>query len=208
MPKLYKSIKVEQGLKIGLREPSGSEWFADMTIDRDRRTCRKIKLGFDPTDKENVIEAQKKAKALYRSFKKEIESEGKLEIKGWQTHTFTLSLVLLWFTGLIWIVLELLNSATAQKPYLLTLHGLLIVPLLIGLGGLWVAHIPDGWKPKKKKLSGISLIFSLSFLILSGLMLYYLRPLYLKDFTGLSHSILGLILVPLVFWHYSKRKLN
>ena len=74
MPKLYKSIKVEQGLKIGLREPSGSEWFADMTIDRDRRTCRKIKLRFDPTDKENVIEAQKKAKALYRSFKKEIES--------------------------------------------------------------------------------------------------------------------------------------
>ena len=85
MPKLYKSIKVEQGLKIGLREPSGSEWFADMTIDRDRRTCRKIKLRFDPTDKENVIEAQKKAKALYRSFKKEIESKGKLEIKGTST---------------------------------------------------------------------------------------------------------------------------
>ena len=56
MPKLYKSIKVEQGLKIGLREPSGSEWFADMTIDRDRRTCRKIKLGFDPTDKQLYID--------------------------------------------------------------------------------------------------------------------------------------------------------
>ena len=54
MPKLYKSIKVEQGLKIGLRESSGSEWFADMTIDRDRRTCRKIKLRFDPTDKEKA----------------------------------------------------------------------------------------------------------------------------------------------------------
>ena len=60
------------------------------------------------------------------------------------------------------------------RPYLLTLHGLLIVPLFIGLGGLWAAHVPNGWKPEKKKLSGISLIIFLTFLSTSGLLLYYL----------------------------------
>ena len=207
MPKLYKSIKIDQGLKIGLREPSGSEWFADMTIDRNRRTCRKIGLDYKPLDKNNVLQAQRKAKKLYISFKE--ESKGKLNIKGWQLNTFTVSLILLWCTGLIWISFELMGSpGVSIRPYLLTLHGLLIVPLFIGLGGLWAAHVPKGWKPEKKKLSGISLIIFLTFLSTSGLLLYYLGPIYFKDLTGLFHSILGLILVPLVFRHYNKRRIS
>ena len=67
MPKLYKSIKIDQGLKIGLREPSGSEWFADMTIDRNRRTCRKVGLDYNPSDKNNIAQAQRKAKTAQKS---------------------------------------------------------------------------------------------------------------------------------------------
>ena len=207
MPKLYNSTKVEQGLRIGLREPSGSEWFADMTVDRNKRTCRKIGLEYDPSSKVNRGLAEKKAKSLYKAFKE--ESKKKLDINGWKINTFTFSLVLLWLTGLVWISLQLMGSPEAFiRPYLLTLHGLLIAPLFIGLGGLWAAHMPKGWKPEKKKLSGLSLIFFLCFLSVSGLLLYYLGPIYLKDLTSMFHTILGLILVPLVFWHYSKRKLS
>ena len=207
MPKLYNSTKVEQGLRIGLREPSGSEWFADMTVDRNKRTCRKIGLEYDPSNDTNKELAIKKAKSLYATFKE--ESKNKLDINGWQINTFTFSLVLLWLTGLVWISLQLIGSPEVFiRSYLLTFHGLLIAPLFIGLGGLWAAHMPKGWKPEKKKLSGISLIFFLCFLSISGLLLYYLGPIYLKDLTGLFHSIVGLVLVPLVFWHYSKRKLS
>ena len=207
MPKLYKSIKVERGLRIGLREPSGSEWFADMTADKNKRTCRKIGLEYDPSSKVNKGLAEKKAKLLYKIFKE--ESKNKLDINGWQINTFTFSLVLLWLTGLLWISLQLMGPSEAfVRPYLLTLLGLLIAPLFIGLGGLWAAHMPKGWKPEKKKISGLSLIFFLCFLSISGLLLYYLGPIYLKDLTGLFHSVIGLILVPLVFWHYSKRKLS
>lgn len=207
MPKLYKSSKVERGLRIGLREPSGSEWFADMTVDRNKRTCRKIGLEYDPSSKVNKALAEKKAKSLYKIFKE--ESKNTLDINGWQINTFTFSLVLLWLTGLVWISLQLMGSPEAFiRPYLLTLHGLLIAPLFIGLGGLWAAHMPKGWKPEKKRASGLSLIFLLGFLSISGLLLYYLGSIYLKDLAGLIHSILGLILVPLVFWHYSKRQLS
>ncbi|MEC7910527.1 MAG: hypothetical protein VYC46_02360 [Pseudomonadota bacterium] len=207
MPKLYKSTKVERGLRIGLREPSGSEWFADMTVDRNKRTCRKIGLEYDPSSKVNKALAEKKAKSLYKIFKE--ESKNTLDINGWQINTFTFSLVLLWLTGLVWISLQLMGSPEAFiRPYLLTLHGLLIAPLFIGLGGLWAAHMPKGWKPEKKRASGLSLIFFLGFLSISGLLLYYLGSIYLKDLAGLIHSILGLILVPLVFWHYSKRQLS
>jgi len=207
MPKLYKSSKVERGLRIGLREPSGSEWFADMTVDRNKRTCRKIGLEYDPSSKVNKALAEKKARSLYKIFKE--ESKNTLDINGWQINTFTFSLVLLWLTGLVWISLQLMGSPEAFiRPYLLTLHGLLIAPLFIGLGGLWAAHMPKGWKPEKKRASGLSLIFFLGFLSISGLLLYYLGSIYLKDLAGLIHSILGLILVPLVFWHYSKRQLS
>ena len=147
MPKLYKSIKVEQGLRIGLREPSGSEWFADMTADKNKRTCRKIGLEYDPSSKVNKGLAEKKAKLLYKIFKE--ESKNKLDINGWQINTFTFSLVLLWLTGLLWISLQLMGSSEAfVRPYLLTLHGLLIAPLFIGLGGLCAAHMPKGWQPE------------------------------------------------------------
>ena len=99
MPKLYKSTKVDQGLRIGLREPSGSEWFADMTVDRNKRTCRKIGLEYDPSNDTNKELAIKKAKSLYTTFKE--ESKNKLDINGWQINTFTFSLVLLWLTGLV-----------------------------------------------------------------------------------------------------------
>ena len=207
MPKLYKSLKIQQGLKIGLREPSGTEWFADMTVNRNRRTCRKLDLKYEPSVNGNIETATKKAKSLYKNF--EIETKNNLNINGWQINTFTLSLISLWLTGVMWISFELMGATEATiKTYLLTLHGLLIVPLFIGLGALWSAHMPSGWKPEKKIVSGISLIIFLAFLSLSGLLLYYLGSIYFKDLTSLFHSTLGLVLVPLVFWHYSKKKLS
>ena len=73
MPKLYNSTKVEQGLRIGLREPSGSEWFADMTVDRNKRTCRKIGLEYDPSSKVNRGLAEKKPNHFIRLSKKNLK---------------------------------------------------------------------------------------------------------------------------------------
>ncbi len=71
MPKLYNTKKIDKGLKIGLREPEGTEWFADMTLDADKRTCRKINVPFNPEDTGNILLAENKARKLFEELTKD-----------------------------------------------------------------------------------------------------------------------------------------
>ena len=109
MPKLYNTKKIDKGLKIGLRDPEGTEWFADMTLDSDKRTCRKINVPFIPEDKENVLFAKNKARKLFEELTKARlkEKDQKINVPAWQTKFFSFSLILLWFTGLLWLLLDL-----------------------------------------------------------------------------------------------------
>ena len=93
MPKLYKTRKIETGLKIGLREPEGPEWFVDITLDTNKRTCRKIGVSYEPHNEKNVLEAERKAKRLYEELREEYELEksNKIEMPGWQLKFFTIS---------------------------------------------------------------------------------------------------------------------
>ena len=214
MPKLYNSIKIHQGLKIGSRNPRGDEWFADMTFDRNKRTCRKLDLEFNPQDLNNLKLAKELAQTLFNDLKVTFALSNKsLNLTGWQTKTLTACLVLLWISGLTWISIEYLgatifSSGQSINTLILGLHGMLIIPTLIALGGLWVAHMPNGWRPDKKKLSGIILILFISGLILTGFILFYVNSLPIKTLTSFSHSLLGLILIPLIYWHYRKRSIN
>ena len=79
MPKLYNSIKIDQGLKIGLRDPDRSEWFVDMTYDRNKRTCRKLGLKYQESNKKNKEEAIVAGKNFYLNFLK--EKEENLDVK-------------------------------------------------------------------------------------------------------------------------------
>ena len=218
MPKLYNTLKVEKGLKIGLREKSGHEWFADMTFDRSKRTCRKLSIPFS-AENSNLDLAKRKARKLYKELNKEfkkIPSEKELNLQGWETKTLTYSLSLLWITGLVWILFQTLSNNNNElfnylKSNILFVHGLLIAPALVALGGLWVAHMPKGWKPKTKKFSGIALSIFLVSLILSGLLLYYIdssQAFFFKNYTSLLHSLIGLLLIPLIYWHYTKKSIN
>ena len=214
MPKLYNSIKIHQGLKIGSRSPQGDEWFADMTFDRNKRTCRKLDLEFKPKDINNRQLAKKLAQTLFNELKVTFALNNQsLDLTGWQTKTLTACLILLWVSGLAWISIEylgsqLFSSDQSVNTLILRLHGMLIIPTLIALGGLWVAHMPSGWTPGKKKLSGMILILFISGLILTGFILFYVNSLPIKTLTSFSHSFLGLILIPLIYWHYRKRSIN
>ena len=164
MPKLYNTKKIDKGLKIGLRELEGAEWFADMTLDQDKRTCRKINVPFKPEDKGNVLFAENRARKLFEELTKAREKERDLRINvpAWQTKFFSSSLILLWFTGVLWLLLDFMNLGSFGKTQLLIFHGALIIPALVSLGVLIVSHIPEGWEPTKKRKSG----FLLSFIIL------------------------------------------
>ena len=205
MPKLYNAKKIDKGLKIGLRDPEGTEWFADMTLDSDKRTCRKINVPFIPEDKENVLFAKNKARKLFEELTKARlkEKDQKINVPAWQTKFFSFSLILLWFTGLLWLLLDFMNLGSYGKTQLLIFHGALIIPALVSLGVLIVSHIPEGWEPTKKRNSGFLLSFIMLFLVISGFVLFYTDSVFYE--LSYSHSLVGLILVPLIFWHFTKK---
>ena len=205
MPKLYNTKKIDKGLKIGLRDPEGTEWFADMTLDSDKRTCRKINVPFIPEDKENVLFAKNKARKLFEELTKARlkEKDQKINVPTWQTKFFSFSLILLWFTGLLWLLLDFMNLGSYGKTQLLIFHGALIIPALVSLGVLIVSHIPEGWEPTKKRKSGFLLSFIMFFLVISGFVLFYTDSVFYE--LSYSHSLVGLILVPLIFWHFTKK---
>ena len=205
MPKLYNTKKIDKGLKIGLRDPEGTEWFADMTLDSDKRTCRKINVPFIPEDKENVLFAKNKARKLFEELTKARlkEKDQKINVPAWQTKFFSFSLILLWFTGLLWLLLDFMNLGSYGKTQLLIFHGALIIPALVSLGVLIVSHIPEGWEPTKKRKSGFLLSFIMLFLVISGFVLFYTDSVFYE--LSYSHSLVGLILMPLIFWHFTKK---
>ena len=205
MPKLYNTKKIDKGLKIGLREPEGTEWFADMTLDSEKRTCRKINVPFKPEDKGNVLFAENTARKLFEELTKarEKERDQRINVPVWQTKFFSSSLILLWFTGVLWLLLDFMNLGSFGKTQLLIFHGALIIPALVSLGVLIVSHIPEGWEPTKKRKSGFLLSFIMLFLVISGFVLFYTDAVVYE--LSYSHSLVGLILVPLIFWHFTKK---
>ena len=212
MPKLYNSIKIDQGLKIGLRDPDGSEWFVDMTYDRNKRTCRKLGLKYQESNKKNKEEAIVAGKNFYLNFLKEKEENLSLNLPQRLTRVFTLCLFLLWVSGVAWLITEInseqFKNTETLKNYLMVLHGLFVIPALIAFGGLIYSHFPSGEKIKKKKRSGMSLYIFLGFLIITGASLFYLEGSYIRFLTSYSHALFGIILLPIIFWHYRKRSIN
>ena len=208
MPKLYNTKKIDKGLKIGLREPEGTEWFADMTLDSEKRTCRKINVPFKPEDKGNVLFAENRARKLFEELTKarEKERDQRINVPAWQTKFFSSSLILLWFTGVLWLLFDFMNLGSFGKTQLLIFHGALIIPALVSLGVLIVSHIPEGWEPTKKRKSGFLLSFIMLFLVISGFVLFYTDSAVYE--LSYSHSLVGLILVPLIFWHFTKKSIS
>ena len=131
----------------------------------------------------------------------------------WQIWLLTISGSALWLSGSAWLLLHYYGQVQGEfgaetnplEPWLLRLHGLVLIPALLGFGGMMVAHIPKGWKDKNQRVAGIALTAAMSVLILSGYLLYYLWIEWLRDWTSLTHWIIGLALPAVFVWHYVGR---
>jgi hypothetical protein len=131
----------------------------------------------------------------------------------WQVWLLTVSGGLLWLSGAAWLLLHYFGQAQGEfgpetnplEPWLLKLHGFVLIPALMGFGGLMVAHVPKGWADKPQRIAGIALTAVLSLLILSGYLLYYAGIESLRDGASLIHWLIGLALPIIFVWHYLGR---
>ena len=86
---------------------------------------------------------------------------------------------LLWLSGGAWLYLHYFRQIEGEfgpevnplEPWMMRLHGLVLIPALLALGGLLVAHIPKGWKDVAQRNIGLGLSAVLCLLIISGYLL-------------------------------------
>ncbi len=115
---------------------------------------------------------------------------------------------LLWSSGVVWLYFRYCppmrcdfgpQSHPAQT-LCLKLHGAAAMVFLVILGTL-LYHIPPGWRKKRQRPSGVSLLAVCCFLILTGWGLYYTGNERLRDLTSAIHSVLGVLLPLIIFLH-------
>lgn len=131
----------------------------------------------------------------------------------WQIMLLTISGALLWLSGAAWLLLHYYGQVQGEfgvetnplEPWFLRLHGLVLIPALLGFGGLFIVHIPKGWKDKSQRVVGVALTSVFSILILSGYMLYYVGDEAIRDWTSIMHWGIGLGSPAIFIWHYLGR---
>lgn len=87
------------------------------------------------------------------------------------------------------------------RTWLVSSHAASAYLTLVLVGALWTVHMRAGWLRRENIASGISLVFSLTILALSGLLLYYAGDEGLINTAVVMHIILGLIFPSLLVAH-------
>ena len=131
-------------------------------------------------------------------------------LASWQKWLVCLSGGGLWMSGTAWLLLHYFGQREGEfgmvmnpaEPVMMQIHGFVLIPALMGVGAMFVAHIPKGWDQRSQRIAGIALSAVLAALICTGYLLYYAGGEALRQASSIIHWAVGLAL-PVVFaWHW------
>jgi len=128
----------------------------------------------------------------------------------WQIWLLTLPGSGLWLTGAAWLLLHYFGQTQGEfgpetnpvEPWMMKLHGFCLTPALLGIGGMFVVHIPKGWAHTHQRVAGIALCGVLGLLVASGYLLYYIGNETARTLASAGHWCVGLGLPGIFLWHY------
>ena len=128
----------------------------------------------------------------------------------WQKWLLCLSGGALWLSGGAWLLLHYFGQAQGAfgpetnpaEPWMMRLHGFALLPALLGIGGMFVVHIPKGWTHVRQRVAGVALGAVLGLLILSGYLLYYVGDDMVRGWASKAHCIVGLGVPAVFIWHW------
>lgn len=116
----------------------------------------------------------------------------------WQRIFLYMTLTGLGVTGLIWMGIHYANGGIAgeNRPYallhqLMIFHGVLGYLMAVALGLFLAQHVGAGWRARRSRATGISLLALFATLMASALVLYYSGDDTLRTLASLSHQIVG-----------------
>lgn len=114
-----------------------------------------------------------------------------------------------WCTGITffvlnrWFVVEG-DFGPEKHPWqfnVLKIHGAAAFLMMIVFGCLLAAHVPAGWRTKRLRVQGITLVSAQGFLIVSAYLLYYIGGEEFRTLVGYAHASVGFVFPFLLIWH-------
>lgn len=131
----------------------------------------------------------------------------------WHRHSLLAVGAVLLATGLAWLALHYLIGAGADElphpgeAWLLRLHGLAAYAGLFMLGIVAAVHIPHGWHASGRqrwapqRRTGLLLCGLAALLSLTGYLLYYFAPEWLRPALGGAHAAAGVAMAAGIVVH-------
>lgn len=115
----------------------------------------------------------------------------------------------LWLSGGAWLIFHYFLVQNGEfgptphplEPWWLKAHGAFAFAALWSFGLLWGIHIVNGWAVHRRRRSGGLLVGTLTWLVLSGYLLYYLSDERLRPIVSLLHWGVGLASLGLLGAH-------
>ncbi len=119
---------------------------------------------------------------------------------GWlQAATLYSSLSILFFSGVY--LGEATWEGTKTGYFVLQLHGIATPLFLISFGALLSRHVRNAWNANRNRISGASVTGLIFFLIITGILLYYIGSETIREQSKEWHYKIGLFLLPVLIWH-------
>ena len=115
----------------------------------------------------------------------------------------------LWLSGALWLVSHYFlmskgpfgDTPNPMEPWWLRLHGAMAFGALWSFGLTWGVHIVAGWKTGRQRVTGGVAVGVLTWLIITGYLLYYLTDDGWRNVSVLAHWTVGLALPVLLAVH-------
>lgn len=131
----------------------------------------------------------------------------RLKIEPWFKRLLYTSLSVSWVTGTSFFILNTWvriegEFGPEKHPWqflILTVHGLAAFFMLMVSGAIFSNHVPMGWRSKRLRKVGISLVTVVSCQLLSAYLLYYLGDPTIREIVMYLHLSIGFSL-PFVLW--------
>lgn len=107
---------------------------------------------------------------------------------------------LLWASGVAWLISHYLVPSSAEfagaprpsEAWWLRLHGAAMIGFLITFGALLPLHVLHGWRQRRNRASGVTMLAIVGALALSGYGLYYAGDERLRAWISATHWVIGL----------------
>ena len=135
-----------------------------------------------------------------------------MNLPRWQELAVYISAAALLLTGVAWLVLDAWVRTKGEfgpehhpaEHWVLIAHAIGAYAFLVVLGTILPVHIPLGWRQRRNRVTGITVLTLSAILSLTALGLYYVGGDIARSWTSLTHWTVGLSAVPMLLIHVTR----